>query len=353
MVSASDGDGIYSFVGNDFGTLVPNAGNADVLPGTPGQVAIYNMTGTQVQGYDTLPASVQLTVDNYDSGTNASSSTFLRGDGTWQTAGGGGDDAFASSLALIDAATTTNYVVSNPPETTIDFSMLLVVNGTITATYSNATTVNLSNLQSVGIDFMLNFPVATGLAMDSLTNVIGQFGLQLNIGTSFSAANLANVGGFFPYFGGLTSLSLPALATSTANLGGIFPSLTTLSLPALVSITGNFGGNYPSLTSISLPAITTITTDISPTISTSLTSFSLNAGLLLVGGDVILSGSGLDQASVDGVLVSLAALNGAGGTTSYDGHTVDLSGGTAATPSATGLAAKATLVGRGNTVITN
>jgi hypothetical protein len=66
-----------------------------------------------------------------------------------------------------------------------------------------------------------------------------------------------------------------------------------------------------------------------------------------------MTGMKLDQASVDGILVSLAALDGTNGTTAYSNKTVNLSGGTSSAPSATGLAAKATLVGRGCTVNTN
>lgn len=80
---------------------------------------------------------------------------------------------------------------------------------------------------------------------------------------------------------------------------------------------------------------------------------SFGAGLLFVGDYTDCSNNALSQASVDNVLVRLAALDGTGGTTSYDNKTVDLSGGTDAAPSATGLAAKATLEGRGCTVTVN
>jgi hypothetical protein len=78
----------------------------------------------------------------------------------------------------------------------------------------------------------------------------------------------------------------------------------------------------------------------------------INPGLLVCGGDVTITVCNLNQASVDGLLVLLAGLDGTGGTTSYDTHIVDLSG-NCAIPSATGLAAKTTLEGRGNTVTVN
>lgn len=54
----------------------------------------------------------------------------------------------------------------------------------------------------------------------------------------------------------------------------------------------------------------------------------------------------LNQTSIDNILVSIAAAGTSGGT-------LNMTGGTNATPSATGLAAKATLVGRGWTVTHN
>jgi hypothetical protein len=60
----------------------------------------------------------------------------------------------------------------------------------------------------------------------------------------------------------------------------------------------------------------------------------------------------LNQASVDDLLVRLAALDGTGLTTAYSSKTVTILG-TSAAPSATGLAAKATLAARGCTVTHN
>ncbi len=58
------------------------------------------------------------------------------------------------------------------------------------------------------------------------------------------------------------------------------------------------------------------------------------------------TGCALNQTSIDNILVSIAAAGTSGGT-------LNMTGGTNATPSATGLAAKATLVGRGWTVTHN
>jgi hypothetical protein len=123
---------------------------------------------------------------------------------------------------------------------------------------------------------------------------------------------------------------------------------------ALVTVAGYIAPyNLPSLTSMEFPAIVTIGEYIALIDSTgALTTFTLGSGLKSVGGNVTMTNPPLNQASVNGLLVRLAALDGTGGTTSYDSYIVDLSG-NCAIPSATGLAAKTTLEGRGNTVTVN
>lgn len=70
-------------------------------------------------------------------------------------------------------------------------------------------------------------------------------------------------------------------------------------------------------------------------------------------GDFTAAMLALPESVVDHILVRLAALDGTNGTVPYVSGTVDLSGGTTAPPSSTGLAAKAALVARGVTVNTN
>jgi hypothetical protein len=60
----------------------------------------------------------------------------------------------------------------------------------------------------------------------------------------------------------------------------------------------------------------------------------------------------LNQTSVDNILVQLAKLDGTNGTTLLSNRTITITG-TSSAPSATGNAAKATLVARGCTVTTN
>jgi len=72
-----------------------------------------------------------------------------------------------------------------------------------------------------------------------------------------------------------------------------------------------------------------------------------------INGDISFENCALNQASVDAILVKLASLDGSNGTTSYDYKSIVLHNGTNAIPSATGLAAKTTLEGRGCNVYVN
>lgn len=125
------------------------------------------------------------------------------------------------------------------------------------------------------------------------------------------------------------------------------------SFPKLkVAGTLNFNGTT-SVVSILLPSIEFITGTITmPSTATSLTNFTFGSSLKWCNSNFVTTSNVLNQASVDNILISLAALDGSGSTIAYSGRTVTITGG-AATPSAAGLAAKATLVARGCTVTTN
>ena len=112
-----------------------------------------------------------------------------------------------------------------------------------------------------------------------------------------------------------------------------------------------------ALTSLTFPVIEAIGAISSISINiisgtAALVTFTLGSTLRRVEGNVIMTSCALNQASVDDLLVRLAALDGTGLTTAYSSKTVTIRG-TSAAPSATGLAAKATLAARGCTVTHN
>ena len=250
---------------------------------------------------------------------------------------------------------------------------LIFVGGDFTPTLESLTSLDLSKLKGVSGYFVPTFPELTELDLSALVSVYS-FAMIADVLESLDLSALEGVTYFVPMLPELLSLDLSALNTVAADFGPTLTSIGSLDLPLLEVVGGSFGSALDSATSLTVPALRSVGYAFGPT-APSLTSLDLSSletvagtfaptlaaletldvsGLLSVDGDFSVMGSALDQTSVDGILIRLAALNGTGGTTTYDGHIVDLSGGTSASPSnPAGLAAKAMLEGRLNTVNVN
>jgi hypothetical protein len=268
----------------------------------------------------------------------------------------------------------SDFTLNASTLTTLSFPDLVFVGGTFSPTLAALTTLSLPSLVNVGGNFSPALNVATTLTLTDLSYVGGNLGPSGANITSFSFPALTYVGGNFgPVSSSATSISAPNLtvtgafsftlaAVTTAN----FPSLisvasfqpglalcTTLTLTSLATVTlSSFNPTLSSLVTLSLPALISIAS-ILTIVAPNMTTFSMGNTLKAIGGNFTMTGMKLTQASVDGILASLAALDGTGGTTAYSSKTVNLSGGTSSTPSAAGLVSKATLVARGCTVTTN
>ena len=250
---------------------------------------------------------------------------------------------------------------------------LINITGASTPNFALATTFSFPNLAYVNGNFNSSLASMVSLSFPSLIYVNGAFGATGASITTLSAPNLvAMTGNFSPSLAALTTLTLTSLTTAS-SCNPTMNALTTFSLPALVTLTGTFSpvmgactsvsvpnlatwaGGSPTfnvLTTLSFPAVVSVGNNITIT-AANLVTFSFGSTLKAIIGNVTMSGMKLNQASVDGILVSLAALDGTNGTTAWSSRTVNVSGGTSSAPSATGLAAKATLQARLCTVTTN
>lgn len=124
-------------------------------------------------------------------------------------------------------------------------------------------------------------------------------------------------------------------------------NFTEFSIPNLIAASSVYITSLQnSLSSVSLSSLTRM--ENLTIVSESFNSLSLPS-LVVLNGDVTLQGCALPEAEIDSVLALLVSISD-WGTAS---QTVDLSGGTNAPPSASGLADKATLELRGATVLVN
>lgn len=138
-----------------------------------------------------------------------------------------------------------------------------------------------------------------------------------------------NINGGMGFTGTLSSITFPTLTVGSISLTSI-NSLTSISLPALTTAIGGMMGGAISIGNNS--ALTTV--DISALVSIANNSY---FGWF---------GCAFSEATVDNILVQMVA-------TGATGCTLQMDQGTSAAPSATGLAAKATLEGRGWTITVN
>ncbi len=290
--------------------------------------------------------------------------------------------ALTTSLSLNSlTAINATFSLTLNALTSLSLNSLTAMNGSFSPTMNALTSLSLDSLETVSGEFAPTMNALTSLSLSSLTTISGSFVTTMSALTSLSLDSLATVSGAFePTLDALTSLSLPAFTS-----GGFYPNVdsctsmslplwhddgagegfgfstaaTAINFPSLVDVTGgwyeNGGAGYASVLTFDFPAIVTLAGGVVIGTATSCTALNLGSGLQSAGTntDFKFQNAALTQASVDDILMKLAALDGTGGTTIFQNQTVNLSGGTSASPGASGITAAATLTGRGCTVVTN
>lgn len=215
-------------------------------------------------------------------------------------------------------------------------------------TVTNLTSILLNNLKYINGNLFdtTTMNSLTTLSLPEIVNIIGNFGgLTANALTSFQMPNLTYAKQFS--FGGsnLTSISLPLLNT-VDQFSLVANSLTSLSLPLLKYIVTSIGGVFnissSSMTSISIPSIVAVGSSMATTITfttpalQTLTLPSLGTWKSC-GMNVSITNASLNQSSVDNLLAVFAYMDGTNGTISYGSKSINISGGSSASPSNLGF----------------
>lgn len=231
------------------------------------------------------------------------------------------------------------------------FSAPVLTNTTDTFTLVSdvLTNVNLSAMVNFGNGATITAPTLRSLVMTNLlTSAFSN--LQLDSVTNLNITNI--------YEGdiSITTTNLPFVnlqGLTNANVTLSCNNTTSVNLSNVLSI-GSLEIVSTTLTTVNLPSLVFFgALSFSDGSTPELTTISIGSGVNTGEADVIAIGCKLNVTSVNNLLVRLAALDGTGGTLSYDNHTIDLSGGTSAAPTGAGAAAVTTLEGRGNTVTVN
>lgn len=217
------------------------------------------------------------------------------------------------------------WITSVPASANVQNYTVISLYGASPLCSSAAVTINLATLSgffSVGVTNLASFSCPS-------TTSLGSEGISMQD---------------FPLLG---LVAMPAM-TNTGDLYIVNTAITNLIVQKLKSDTGTFqieANN--SLPSISLPNFVTSAEPVTIFNCSSLTNISLPSYVPSNGTEDDFSGNALTAIAIDSLLVVYVS------NSAFVSGSIDVSGGTSATPDATGLAYIATLTLRGVTVNTN
>jgi hypothetical protein len=299
---------------------------------------------------------------------------------------GGPISPYVSLAAAIPANTNGTTIV--PYTTVIDLQF--DANSSNIGSPFTATTLSFPEVETAGNLSVINTTTLTSLSAPSLKYITNSLNFYSNANlatlnvSSLISSNAILFGGT-PY---LTTYNFPNLVTCSSGLSiqypnhnltgfrqSMFPSLRksgfnigydslssfVIDFPLLTTLTSFGGSTSVNLTNFNCPALVTITPNLGVYYYSNLTNLILGAvGVTKNWGNATnntpycrFTNNALTQTSVDNILLVMASLDGTNGTTLNANGYLQLNGGTNATPSAAGLAAKSTLISRGFTVSNN
>lgn len=200
----------------------------------------------------------------------------------------------------------------------------LITAHSVTVQNGNVTAINLPDLTTVTADFNFAFGIGGTANLPSLATVGGSIGFQ----------GLSNQG----------AISLPALTQAATAFLISCPTVPSYSAPLLAQVFGTLTiSNNDVLTSVNLASLD-LSGGVVINFNPLLTSVVVKPSNQCLTWDC--QDNALSQSAVDNILASCVAGGGMAGQ-------INLQGGTNSTPSAGGLADKATLEGNGWTVTVN
>lgn len=326
-------------VNNEFANFNPGGGGL----GTLDIITDGNVGGPIAITYN-VAANVPVTTGTVSVPVTASPSINFSGGG-----GYGGGPFTATVLEFPTLTTSADFSVTNTNTLqTLSAPLLTLVTGYNFSFYNNPALTTL------------NFPLLTRCRQFSFGNT--PLLATVNVPLLETVETLA-IQASSPGITGFRQSMFPALRTGAFNWGYYsYPSFE-IDFPLLTALGGNGinGGSSANLTKINLPALVNILGgNIQVNNINTLTDVTLGTvGTTKTFGPagynpyVQFQSCALTQASVDNILTVLASLDGTNGTTASNNGNLYLNGGSNATPSSAGLAARTVLQNRGWYVATN
>ena len=278
-----------------------------------------------------------------------------------------GTNTFSAEFGTnVEINMTSNQVVGTWTATTVEFPSVTFL-GSLAINYTptlESLSAPLLKQMSGNLDFQNN-QFLTDLYFPELENVemviFGQTPALTNINFNKLIKGNLSLGSMLANLTGFRQTMFPDLRTSGFFLGYNYVPSFEIDFPLLTTLTTINGSSSVQLSKINLPALINVPDQLNVQNFYGLSIVNIGTvGITKKWGNpsvnaafVAFINCGLDQASIDNILLVLASLDGTNGTTISNNGYIALQGGTNATPSAAGQSAITVLQNRGFSVAYN